>query len=729
MTAKSKAEAVARMYVLAGAHVEELGPGSKEKRSAFEALGRAVGLDVRTVRTKTECCRLIAARLGVEWDEACFSAGDTITLTGINRLLDAPGLDSMVRPVAEPHGENINDSRSTALETDENGLERQIAEAIAELTLPTETPGDFGQGVAQVDPDAIRFDDGSWRTHLSSVAPWLHLPDNLNGSSEEAFDASLAVGLGLEHWAAGDESSMRERLLPKLADRLDRALGLQKAFVDDMEAAVEGAETRASATAKWAEAWIELEVEDEVEGSGPIHAEADVWSISDFVAHARDDELNLSPSYQRADVWPTSNSQLLVESILRGIPLPSVIILERDEEKRTTYEVVDGKQRLTSILRFIGRHPRAVELVKEKAEEWGEHDLLDVFQTDYPRFKKLWKKNEVTRLTAQVERQNYFPFPLRSGDVRPLSGELEALRGRYYGQIRDIPVPVLGHHKPVRLLFEQTSKYKLPVITYKQVESEQIHEVFSLYNKQGKHLNAEEIRNALYHHLALMKALVVTAGDSGTVESDAPFLQEPWADLKSSQEVLDTYGFGHAGYKRTKVLSWVASVLLLDDGSPERRSTANQINALLKRVEKDRRDPLRDEAKVRGAMIVLDKGLDAHAAIPPDVWAKRFVNSQATGKWQELQLVASLIALSAAYVVHGDDLQRVVEAKWDAIAAASATWVRPAKTQSKEQWIYVARVVAELLALLDAPVADAEERLREQFGASGLGALVALREP
>ena len=56
------------------------------------------------------------------------------------------------------------------------------------------------------------------------------------------------------------------------------------------------------------------------------------------------------------------------------------------------------------------------------------------------------------------------------------------------------------------------------MITYKQVTSEQIHEVFSLYNKQGKHLNAEEIRNALYHHLAFMKALVVTAGDSGTVD-------------------------------------------------------------------------------------------------------------------------------------------------------------------------------------------------------------------
>ena len=136
-------------------------------------------------------------------------------------------------------------------------------------------------------------------------------------------------------------------------------------------------------------------------------------------------------------MWPTTSSQLLVESILRGIPLPSIIILERVDPGRTSYEVVDGKQRLTSILRFMGCHPRAVELVDQKAEQWGVPDLRTTFQEDYPAFKKLWKKNEAERLTAQVERLRYFPFPLRSGDVKPLSGELAALRGKYYSEIRE----------------------------------------------------------------------------------------------------------------------------------------------------------------------------------------------------------------------------------------------------------------------------------------------------
>src|SRR5262245_41426954 len=88
-SATSKSAAVARMYALAGVPPEPLGRGSKEKRSAFEALGRAVGIDLQDVPSKNRCARAIAELLGVEWDDDCESRGDTITLVGMNRLVDA----------------------------------------------------------------------------------------------------------------------------------------------------------------------------------------------------------------------------------------------------------------------------------------------------------------------------------------------------------------------------------------------------------------------------------------------------------------------------------------------------------------------------------------------------------------------------------------------------------------------------------------------------------------
>ena len=266
------------------------------------------------------------------------------------------------------------------------------------------------------------------------------------------------------------------------------------------------------------------------------------------------------------------------------------------------------------------------------------------------------------------------------------------------------------------------------MITYKQVSSEQIHEVFSLYNKQGKHLNAEEIRNALYHHLDFMKALVVTAGDSGTAHADAAFLLPAWDDLSSTQKVLNSYGFARAGYKRTKLLSWVCAALLLEDGALPGRSTTNHINALLKRVSDSPKDALRDQENLLKAMVLLDKGLDAHAAVGPEIWTKKFINPRSTGKWQELQLVATLIALSAAHTVHGEDLVDVLEAKFDEVHQASTTWERPQKTQSKEQWVFIATVVGELLALLDVDPETVDAQLRADFGSSGLSGLLAVSQ-
>ena len=87
-SARTKAEAVARMYFLGNRVAETLGPGSKEKKSALVALGRFVEIDLEPVAGKHECARLIAAALGVPWDDTCVSAGDTVTLVGLNRLVD-----------------------------------------------------------------------------------------------------------------------------------------------------------------------------------------------------------------------------------------------------------------------------------------------------------------------------------------------------------------------------------------------------------------------------------------------------------------------------------------------------------------------------------------------------------------------------------------------------------------------------------------------------------------
>jgi hypothetical protein len=730
-SASSKAEAVARMYCLAGWDVEPLGPGSKEKRSALEALATVVGLDLSSQPGKSECGAMIAHELQVEWDGSCFSSGDTITLIGLNRLVDAavawlaesdPNDTTLVDDVMNvPPAPRAGGSSKGSGTMSEDLVEHELnaAELIARLSQPGETPEGVRGAPEVVTPEDVRFDDGRWRDRLAMVQDWLHLPAGLDRTSSAAFDTSVADALMLD---AGHDRTALATLLPRLVERLERALALREAFADEMESAAEGGATRTTATQHWIESWDETTDEDEADSGAPIHAAAKTWSITQFAYYATSGQLELSPSYQRADVWPNQDAQMLIESVLRGVPLPSIILLEMAGDRGASYEVVDGKQRLTSILRFIGRHPSAIRTVKQKAVAWGQPDLLEVFQTDYPHFRRLWKEYEPSTLTAQKERELYFPFKVRPN--APLSGDLATLKGKYYSQIRNERISVVGIQHPVLEVFELQSDYQVPVIVYVKVTTDQIHEVFKLYNKQGKHLNAEEIRNAQYHRLDLMRALLVTAGDADDVGAVAPFLLDDWHDLSSTPTTLDDYGFGRAGYKRTKLLSWVASVLFLDKGRPESRSTARQINALLDRVDGQPRDRFRSKPAITAAMLLLDHGLDAHAGAAADIWAQSFRNAQSRGKWQELQLVASLIGLCAARAVVADELDDLLDERAEEVRAASEGWRRPSKTQSREQWIFIAHVVGDLLAILGVDADEAHERIARQFGESGLGSLL-----
>lgn len=66
--------------------------------------------------------------------------------------------------------------------------------------------------------------------------------------------------------------------------------------------------------------------------------------------------LLLSPPYQRGDVWGMTRRKNLIRSILLGIPIPSIIINDRASagwDDYVTCAVIDGKQRMTTILMFL----------------------------------------------------------------------------------------------------------------------------------------------------------------------------------------------------------------------------------------------------------------------------------------------------------------------------------------------------------------------------------------
>jgi hypothetical protein len=87
--AKNKLEAVARISFLTNSGPEELGPGSKERKSVLTNLANGLKIQIDESESKQGTASKIAKQLGVEWTAACESAGQTITLHGLNLLLKA----------------------------------------------------------------------------------------------------------------------------------------------------------------------------------------------------------------------------------------------------------------------------------------------------------------------------------------------------------------------------------------------------------------------------------------------------------------------------------------------------------------------------------------------------------------------------------------------------------------------------------------------------------------
>jgi hypothetical protein len=69
---------------------------------------------------------------------------------------------------------------------------------------------------------------------------------------------------------------------------------------------------------------------------------------------ATNGKLNLDPPYQRRSVWTRKDKQFFLDTIFRNYPSPAIFLHKAlDNDGKFIYHVVDGKQRLQTILDFV----------------------------------------------------------------------------------------------------------------------------------------------------------------------------------------------------------------------------------------------------------------------------------------------------------------------------------------------------------------------------------------
>ncbi|MHA2936882.1 DUF262 domain-containing protein [Vibrio sp. RC27] len=83
------------------------------------------------------------------------------------------------------------------------------------------------------------------------------------------------------------------------------------------------------------------------------------WTTETIIRQVEKGNISLSPIFQRRDAWTKERKSLFIESLLIGMPIPQLVLAE-DPHERGRFIVLDGKQRLLSILQFAAVDSRDI---------------------------------------------------------------------------------------------------------------------------------------------------------------------------------------------------------------------------------------------------------------------------------------------------------------------------------------------------------------------------------
>jgi hypothetical protein len=78
------------------------------------------------------------------------------------------------------------------------------------------------------------------------------------------------------------------------------------------------------------------------------------WTVETIFSQIDNGNIDLNPNFQRRNVWDDDKRSKLIESLILGLPVPEIVLAEHPEKKRS-FIVIDGKQRLLSIAGFIDK--------------------------------------------------------------------------------------------------------------------------------------------------------------------------------------------------------------------------------------------------------------------------------------------------------------------------------------------------------------------------------------
>ena len=135
------------------------------------------------------------------------------------------------------------------------------------------------------------------------------------------------------------------------------------------------------------------------ERSSQIRFEVIDFSAGELIRLHQDKEINIQPAFQRMFRWTQAQQSRLIESMLLGLPIPQIVLFQREDG---VLELIDGLQRVSSIIRFIsGKTPIEARDDQEATTELDGCDILPALNgktfTDFSSVLQLELKRKTLR--------------------------------------------------------------------------------------------------------------------------------------------------------------------------------------------------------------------------------------------------------------------------------------------------------------------------------------------
>lgn len=150
----------------------------------------------------------------------------------------------------------------------------------------------------------------------------------------------------------------------------------------------------------------------------------------------REHRFEVNRRYQRKLVWTIDEKRAFIDSILKGFPVPLILVAEYDRGDGLRYEIIDGMQRMNALFSYI----------EQDFDLAGKHFDLDTM-----------------------------------AETKQLADDKELKQAK----------PKLDRKKCVQL-----ASYPVPISVYRIESEDGVDEVFRRINSNGKHLSRQELRIA-----------------------------------------------------------------------------------------------------------------------------------------------------------------------------------------------------------------------------------------